>query len=54
MSKDKTKTYHRAVVEVDKAQYIRLRGKLLTERGLTISDWVRISIAKELGEEVKA
>jgi hypothetical protein len=44
---------HRMVVEVERDQYKRLRGKLLSEHGITISDWVRSEIANELGEEVK-
>ena len=44
------KNKHRMVIEVDKDQCLRLRGKLLREHGQTISNWVRQKIAAELGE----
>lgn len=43
---------HRMVIEVDKAQYLKLRGELLTKKGQTVSDWIREKIDQELREPI--
>jgi hypothetical protein len=47
------KDLHRMVIEVDKKQYLRLRGLLLAKKQQTVSGWVREKIGEELQEPAK-
>ena len=53
MSKAKSGVPHRAVIEVDKAQFNDFRAHLLQKYGMTVSNWFRNEMDKELKPDVK-
>ena len=53
MSKEKSGVPHRAVIEVDKAQFNDFRAHLLQKYGMTVSNWFRNEMDKELKPAVK-
>lgn len=53
VKKQKSGMTHRAVIECDKAQFNDFRARLLQKYGMTVSNWFRNEMDKELKPAVQ-